>query len=659
MPPYLQGSPFPNLPSDVTKKDLDYDYPGKLNIRPGSKAHEHIRTEVLKRANESAGVISRRHESWQEIDATLTTYVKPRKKGGTNSKQISAKSRLHNIKAREDSQKLEIVFPYSYTILETLMSYLVSTFIQDPMFKYEGVGSEDIIGATLMEKIIAIDCIKHKIGLSLHTLFRDALAYGVGFATPTWKEHHGKRRTKKPKFVMGIPLPGQFTTSVKDALLYEGNDLENIDPYLVLPDTNFSVHDIQAGEYFGWLKPTNLMDLLTEEKEDDNMFNVEYLRSISARGSSVFVDPSNRNQKSGVEPSREASVGNPVDELSMYIKIIPREWKLGKGRYPEKWLFTLCNDSIVTRAMPIGLDHNEFPVIAIAPDFDGYSISPVSKMEILSGMQSTLDWMFNSHIKNVRKAINDMFVVDPYLINVADVENPEEGKVIRTRKPSWGRGVKDSIMQFPVSDVTRGHVQDASFIMGYMDKAGGADSAAQGSLRQGGPERLTGAEFKGTQAGQFNRLNRLMQVVSMQGMQDIGYMFAMHTKQFLKQDTYVKLVGTLPQEFEKIKGKIVNGRMPVSPYDLLVNFDVVVRDASTASGNDTEVWIKLYEILSNSPELAAKFDMVRIFQHIAKSNGAKEIEQFEARQDTNQNVQAEVDAGNLIPTEQAIQENLI
>lgn len=659
MPPYVQGSTEMSLSQDIVNKDFGYEYPKGLQLRPGTKQHSKIKDEILKRAYESSGTMTKRHTSWREIDATLTTYVRPTKPKNSGKQSLSSKSRQHTINARKASQDIEIVFPYSYTILETLMSYLMATFVRDPMIRYEGVGSEDIIGATLLEKVIALDCVRNKVGLALHTMFRDSLAYGIGIATPTWKEKFGKKRLRKQRTVLGIPLPGQFTTSVTEGLLYEGNDLENIDPYLILPDTNFGIQEVQKSEFFGWINPTNYMDLLSEEKDDDNLFNVKYLKMLGSKGSSILKDASGRDNKSSTSANRDSSISNPVDEVNMYIKIIPRDWGLGKGEYPEKWYFTLANDTIVTRAMPLNLDHDEFPVVAVSPDYDGYSTTPIGKMEILSGMQSTLDWMFNSHIKNVRKSINDMFVIDPYLINANDVENPEAGKVIRTRRPAWGRGVKDSIMQFPVSDVTRGHVNDANSIMSYMDKVGGADSAAQGSLRSGGPERLTGAEFKGTQQGQFNRLNRMATVIGLQGMQDLGYMFAMHTKQFLSQDTYVKIVGTLPQELMKIQGALKNGRMKISPYDLLVDFDVKVMDGSVPGGNDSGELLAVFEILSKQPELAAKFDMFRIFEQIAKNGGVKEIERFEARQMPDEQIASEVEAGNLIPTDQAVGEGFL
>ena len=155
----------------------------------------------------------------------------------------------------------------------------------------------------------------------------------------------------------------------------------------------------------------------------------------------------------------------------MYVKIVPKEWGLKgskfnkNGDYPEIFLFTIANEQIVLRARPLNLNHNKFPIAIAAPDFDGYSITPISRMELIGGLQTTLNWMFNSHITNVRKAINDMLIVDPSLVNMEDLENPAPGKLIRLRRSAWGKGVQNAVEQLQVNDITREHMRDAQQIM--------------------------------------------------------------------------------------------------------------------------------------------------------------------------------------------------
>lgn len=652
MPTIISGDNYPQTPEAILKRDFKYSYPRKLDLKPGSQLHQKLVTKILERARLSAAKMSNRHADWKAQDEKLTAYVRPEDVQRFAKDDIyEAKMSKRNRNAKLDDKNIEIVFPYSYTILETLLSYLYSVFIKDPIFMYEGRGSEDIIGAQLLEKVIAADCDKYKVGLNLHTHFRDSLVYGLGAVTPIWRETRGKIRTREQVKFAGIGIPGKYRSKIEDGILYEGNALDNIDPYFILPDVNVPISQIQDGEFFGWVEKSNLMDLLDAEKHDDDMFNVRYLRYSPADGTAIYRDNSGRNKKSRMTGENRTTAHHPVDEIHMYIKLIPKEWGLGKSDYPEKWYFVLANDLVITTCKPLGLDHDMFPVAIAAPDFDGYSISPIGKMEVLGGMQKTLDWLFNSHIKNVRKALNDMFIVDPYLVNIDDVNNPRAGKVIRLRRPAWGRGdaVKSAIAQFPVGDATRGHVADAGFVMSYMERIAGADSATQGALRQGGPERLTGAEFQGTRESQFNRLARIAGLIGMQSMQDIGYMFAMHTKQFMSQDTYIKLVGNLPEELMALEGTVDMGRFPVSPYDLMVNFDVKVQDGATPGSNYIDTWVRMFDIISKNESLAGRFDMYKIFSMIAKNAGAKNVEQFELRQMPDQNVGAQVAAGNLVP----------
>ncbi|RLF03876.1 MAG: hypothetical protein DRJ64_07755, partial [Thermoprotei archaeon] len=419
-----------------------------------------------------------------------------------------------------------------------------------------------------------------------------------------------------------------------------------------------SIHDQQNGEYFGWVEKTNYFDMLSNETYDEDVFNVRYLNSLKNRTTNVInIDPSDREKKvGGTRMIKDTTISNRVDNIHMYIKLIPKEWKLGKSEIPEKWFFKLSADNIITEARPIGLDHGMFPIAVAAPDFDGYSSTPVSRMEVLGGMQGVLDWLFNSHITNVRKSINDMFIIDPYQVNSQDLRDGRAGKLIRLRRPSWGKGVKDVIQQLNVTDVTQGHIQDSAWIVNWMQKIGATDDAAMGSLRQGGPERLTGKEFEGTQRGAFSRLERIARLVGLQAMQDIGYMFASHTKQLMSEELYVKTTGRWQQVLvEEYGEKIKQNKMKVDPFDLLIDYDVMVRDGSIPGNNYSGVFMELFNTIAEHPELQQRLDIFRIFSHIARSNGAKNVSEFEkvnvpsqGQMMPDEEVAKQVSAGNLV-----------
>lgn len=648
MPYIVNGSPNRKDLTDLRKKDLGYTYPQNMDLRPGSEMHNMIVDEVMMRANASHSVLSSRFDSWNKIDQVLTAYIP------SDDKELKVKS--------ADSRKpTSIIFPYTYAVKETLQTYAMSALVQDPIFQYEGVGPEDTIGAILLEKKVQLDCMKTKVPLALHTQFGDGISYGFGVSTPGWYTRRGTlyaSRTQGKTSILGRLLGRQAEETIvsQREILFEGNKLENIDPYLCLPDPAVSIHKVQDGDFFGWIHPTTRIGLLGQEADNQDYFNVRYLEMLQNGLRTSITNSSDRGINTTQGQSAEISTRDLCDVIYMYINLIPREWKLGDGEYPEKWMFAVAGDSVVVMAKPLGLNHGMYPVSIMAPDYDGYQMAPISRLETLYGLQHVINWLFNSHITNVRKVINDMLIVDPWQINVKDLEDPEPGGIIRTRRPMWGKGVKDGIAQLNVQDVTRGNIADTSFIVNWMNHVGGVDEAMMGSLRQGGPERLTGAEFSGTRQSAMGRLTRMAMVMSMMGMHDIGYLFASHTQQLMSKETYVKATGKWEELLRKEYGQ-ESQQIKVSPFDLLIDYDVVNRDGGIPGNQDTNAWLSVMKMIMENPEAATEFDLPRIFQHLVREMGAKNVQDFLKKTGPvsppqvvpDEEVMAQVQAGNLKP----------
>lgn len=646
MPYIVVGEPDRSK-TDYTDKEYDYDYPHGLNLKPGSDLHDKIRNKIWQRARESRNEMSKRFPSWNAIDQTLTVYI-----------TLDDKEKM--IKDKDIRKPVSIVFPYSYSVLEALLTYMSMAFFQDPMFRYEGVEDDDTIGGMLMELVVKMHCLKNKVALNVHTSIRDSLAYGVGIAIPGWTKRYGKVPIKSTVITQG-PLGEESDESVEfvNQLIFEGNDLTNVDPYMWLPDISVSSDNIQKGEYVGWLDRDNIMNMLSEENEPNSeLFNVKYLRAKKNKRSALSTDQSERNRKTGGNAGTLVGATdslNPVDNIKMYVNLIPKEWELGDSEYPEKWFFCLSADDVITQCSRADHNHGQYPMAVASPEFDGYSITPIARMEILQGLQGTLDFLFNMRIANVKKSLNDMFVVDPYLININDLKDPEPGKLIRMRRPAWGHGVKGAVEQLKVQDITQSNLSDSMYITQAMDRISGADASMQGALRTGGPERLTKGEFQGTRGSAVSRLQRLAMIIGMQFMQDIGTQFAVHTQQYMKKETYVSIVGKYEQQlFKRFNRK----KVKVSPLDLAISTDLIVRDGSIPGGNFSEAWIQMFNIIGNSEQLTQEFDMFRIFTYIASELGAKNVEDFRRVVDQTQvttipdeEAARQAQAGNLVPLE--------
>lgn len=630
MPNVEMGAYTPSV--DIGDR-IDYAYPMGLDLQPDSQLHQKVLGKLLNRVRVAYEKMDSRRRSWREIDKTLTAYVR-----------IDELER--KVKEKDKRAPVSIVFPHSYSILETLTAFMDGLFLREPIFQYDGNSPEDTIGAILMTKVVEAHCKRFKVGLALHTAFKDSIAYGVGACFPLWKQKWGYRTRSS------YGMDGQLEKTSEPALLFEGNSLENVDPYQLLLDPNYGIQNIQDAEFVGFVRRTNYYNLLPEDGKGA-VFNVRYLKG---KDCTSRYWGSQRDQKAQTTTVGDTSVLRPVDVVYLYINIIPKDWGLGDYEEPEKWLFAIAADKYIIQAQPLDLDHNMFPVAVCAPTFDGYSSAPLSRLELLGGMQELLDWLLNSHVANVRKTINDMIIYDPYMLNTADLTDPKPGKLVRARRAAWGKDIRGSIQQLQINDVTRQHIADAQLTMGLMNQISGADDAMMGTLRQGGPERLSAAEFSGTQSQALGRLQSLAMIVGQQLIQDVGYMFAMHTQQMMQEDVWVNTVGAWQDQLLAHYGpQIQNDRMRVTPQDLNIDFDIAVNPEG--QGQATQFWIQMFDTIAKTPELYQLIDVGRVFRYVASQLGAKNVDNFlrapiQPVGAPTADVMAQAQAGNMVPIEE-------
>lgn len=638
----LNLDPNNSSSSIYESRNIEYKYPNGLDLRPGGTLHKEILTKLDQRIRESSNEMSKRHSSWKKIDRTLTAY-------------IPTDEAEKKIVANDERKPVSIVIPYSFATLETLLTYFTAAFLEYPIFKYSGAGPEDRLGGILLEKVIEQQSRKAKMALALHTMFRDAWAYGMGACAPYWDKVYGKKTVVEEGNFMSAIFHQLLSTGKKrvskDTILYEGNFLRNLDPYTILPDPNVPIHEIQKGESFGWIETDNYLGILAKEQDDPTCFNAKYLSGYrGSAGQSIYnkaKSNSGRTERFG-QGTNAAISTSPIDKVYMYINLIPKEWKLGTAEYPEKWLFCVAADKIIIEAKPLGLNHGMYPIATCSPDYDGYSVSPISRLELIDGLQTTLDWLVNSHIANVRKSINDMLVVDPSLVNINDLYDPAPGKLIRMRRAAWGRGVENAVKQLQVVDITKSHIQDSAYITELIKTCSGSVDSVMGLARQGS-ERVSADESRGTRMAALSRLTKAAKIVSLQAMQDIAYMLASHTQQFMTRNMYVDITGTYEEELRAQYAD--QSKINVNPLDISIDYDVVMGDGSLPTGENADVLVQMFQTVASQPMLATQFDVVKIFQRIAMMMGMKDVNEFKLRQKALPPVQ-----GNVVPDQTVLNE---
>lgn len=652
MPPDLRNTTVRHSASSIKLlSDVDYSYPNDMDLSPGSELHDKFVNMVYERAWESYNVMSSRHSSWEKINRNLTAYVP--------LDVVEQK-----IKDADDRKPVRIIIPRSYAILETLLTYWMAAFGERPYFRYEGVGPEDVLGAMLLELHIDKQMLRTKALLPIHTMWRDSFTAGIGIVAINFE-----RKTKRIRTQDSSNVWNSITNKFREVLgseyeeeipIFEGNILSSIDPFNYLPDVNVPIQDVQKGEYVGWLDQTNYVTLLSAEKENaDSYFNVRYLQDINDGKSTIFSNTrygqgtGRTDRYNAAEPSQ--NLARPIDVIRMPIKLIPDEHGLGDSPYPEKWMFSVAADNVLIQAEPMNYEHDEFPVAVCAPDYDGHTTCPISRLEVVYGLQESIDFLVSSHIENIRKSVNNMFVIDPEIVNINDFVESKGGLLARIRRKYWGQvgAVDKAVKQLTVNDITRNNYQDISIMSDIMRDSTAATDSLAGMFRKGG-ERVTATESRGTRFSALSRLEKAAKITSIQAHQDIAHQCASNVVQLTDGEYMTRIHGRNAVELAELLGKDVGDRVPLTPKDINIAYDIMEGDSSIPASTDADMLIRAIQAVSGFPEAQAVLDIPRIIQLIARASGIKNIKDL-IRRDVrpavtdDENVDEETRKGNIVP----------
>lgn len=611
---YKEMSEEEKLKVSLLSSDLGYTYPDGLDWKPSSSRHQNLLDFIRVKLHNSHAQMSKKFGAWRELDNVL----KP---------NLTAESR-EALERPGDGKKITLVYPHSYAALDTMLSFLSAAFFNDPMLRYSPSGPADVIGAGLMEILVNKWVTRNRIPLDLHTLFRNSLVYGFGVGVPHWLDagNDGK--------VSGLDRYGCA--------------LNTLDTYRLFLDPACPIEKLASdSEFFGWLEQHTYYNLLADEKTSRVRFNVKYLMAV------IGSLPSYLDGR-GFTTSTDA-YSRTVWTTSLYVKIIPKEFELGDGEYPEIWFFEVGNDQVILQARPISTPRSmTFPIIVGADGFDGCSSLPTARLEAIQGLQTVVDWLITSHIRQARLAINNRLIVDPQAIEMDDLAS---GKAfIRTRRSALGADLRKSIMQLQISDVTRQHLGDVNLMVNAMRDTIGTDTMAMGSLRDGGPERLTSNEAEATTRGGANRFNRILKVLHMQVMMTLGEDFALLTRENISNDFFVDV----PVRYQHLFAGKEFAQIDARAREMLgvVGVDVSVSYSLQSSSNELSGLMELLKVVMQSPVLASMYNVPEILERIFERNGVMDIANLRLAPQVqktvlpDKEVQKGVQSGRYIPSGQ-------
>ena len=635
----LDGSSF--IPKELSKTEAKQSSIERL--RPKSLLHDKVLSYLNTRLDASERKMSKFYPRWN-----------------ANEKRIQAWIDLPNWEQqlKEANQQgkppkvVQIVVPYAFATINTITTYLTEVLGgRNPIFQLNAAKSEAVTAAKNMEIVLQYQADHTRFLRHLHQFNQDSQLYGVAIFRTMWdvvKKRRTRVRKVEQKGFDGTVTGSEYIRDRELATTYEGNTIECQDPFLFFPDPMVPMCEVnKRGEFVFWRTFQGLHWLKKMEADGSFMWVDEVARGTYSTNNQSLTERSRRDLLSGGEASGslmrmtegKGTAYHQIDEGT--CEIIPAELGLGDSTDPEKWLFTWANKNRILRAEPFEADHDMHPVAVAEPYSLGYGFGQPGMADYLGPLQDTMSWLVNSHIQNIRGFLNNMLVVDPSMIEMQDLKNPEPGKLIRLKRAAYGQDVRTAVHQLQQVDVTSGHIKDMSVIMSLGERITAATDNRMGLQDSGG--RKTATEVRTSAEAGASRLASQARIISAQAMVDVSEIMVLNTQQYISDDFYMQVVG--------VKGE--NEPVNITPEMLVGDFHYPVHDGTLPLDKVAllDVWKEIFVAVSQDPLLRQEFSISKIFEFVAELGGAKNIGTMKVQMNMQspEAIAAGAQAGNLVP----------
>ena len=622
-------------------------YEVKFSMATDSQ-HARILKAVRQRKDLSADKLGNRRAKWAEMEDQAQAYIQPTKKDAVRD----------GLRKQGKPQFTTIQIPYSYGMLMSWHTYMTSVFLgRNPIHQYEGRFGESADACRALESVVDYSVQAGGHLVPLYVWIMDMGKYGLGVLGSYWREEQVYISTVKEvdKTYFGLPIPGkkQKIRTVQRVPGFKGVKVHNVRPQNWYPDPRVSFANFQKGEFCGQYVEVGWNTILKRAAEGV-YFNIDELKKTKFnRDKSGTHDPGSPRlelpNSMELGYSTEMSYDKKEEKsmcglLEMCIEIVPRDWGLGVSTYPEKWVFTVGNDSVVIGCEPLGELHQEFPYDILEYEIEGYGLGKRSLLEITEKLNDTLTFLFDSHMTNVRRSINDQLVVDPSRVVMKDLQDPDAGKLIRLKPNAYGTDTRTVWSQITVQDITRTHLADAENVASVMQRITGIVDPVQGMLNQGG--RRTATEVRTSSTMGINRLKTNAEYASAMGFGPLSGKIVSMVQNHFDEKQWFRIAGRHTGKLRKVE---------VGPETIAGSYNFIPVDGTMPMDRLAQamLWKELFMLFKQVPQLTSGYDIFGILDLIAWLSGVKNFDQYRLNVSDDETVQNQVQAGNLVPLRSA------
>jgi hypothetical protein len=617
-------------------------------LKPTTDAHVKLLAHLISRIKTSEDHMLSMHARWQANEQQMQAFVM------LNDFEEALKKM--NEQGKPPSP-ISITVPFTFATVQTIVTYLFHTFGgRKPIFAlgaHSATQADKILGG---EQLLQYNCDRTRFIRHLYQFLLDDAIYGFAAMRMLWKTR--TRRVWQTEALdpaaqeiatslVGVPLEPKRSQATQ--VVFEGSDVATIDPWCFFPDPQVPLADLsEKGEFVAWRAFVGKHELLRQEL-DGKVFHIAHIGEAapdSASTNSARTRRTGGNSTAAYTTSQVDQKRHKIDQIAIWIS--PKKYGLSDSAETALWLFSIANDKQIIAAEPLDLFHGRLPVECCESNTLGYSTNNMSIVDYLTPMNDTMSWLINSHIYNVRASMNNQWVVNPNLVEMKDLENPEPGKLIRLKNIPFNTNfdVRSAISQLQVGDVTAGNLGELQQFARMGADLSGASDNLRGIQETGGRKTATEVRVSG-EAG-ASRLAAKAKLISAQAMIGIAEQMLCNYQQFMTKEYEFKVLGNVGEQSIMVNSESLNA----------TDFYFPIHDGTLPLDKlgMVDLWREIFNGVLSDPtgQLRQSYDITKIFEFIAKLGGAENIENFRVQVKTAMpdELQMAAQSGNAIPLDQ-------
>ena len=578
--------------------------------------------------------ISKRYDHWKEADRAHDVYVPP----------------------EATTYREKAVIADTRAIADTVLTYMMAALSgRNPMFQLEGLNRNSRQSAMILERVLHQQMRRTAGEARIAQMLLDSIRYGFAPTKIVWdaKSNQNQIINFDPRRVFPDPR-------------VNWGDWDNMQ-YIVFSDYCSFNTLLYSGLYPKLKKFPALRHKMSPPR---NSWNAHHWHKEEGRG--LSIDPASPHQR---ERSDHAyfTLGDAriVDET--WVRMSGHE--IGVPSIEQIFfVITILDENVVIRFQlnPYG---QQFPVAIGGLYQDTHKTYGQSLYDLLLPMHDIATYLLRSRIDNVQAALNNLIFVDPTQVSVPDLIDRNPWGVVRTLP---GTKPGDGVFIAQVPDVTRGHFNDIAAMSDLKQRVSAASDAQQGMPTADGIRTATEIQ-RLTQLGS-QRLGVISRIMSATTIRPMVRMMTNNIQDALTMEGSIKVdPDNMPTQLSSV---VDDGYLDYDvAKDLQGDIDYLVIDGTLPlePTRNAETWMNMLQIMDktglnmeySSGKIAEEairamgitdMDRFRISQEELKAKGPSPSQQLAlmekmrgASVQPQENIQNEVQKGNLIPMRQGAQ----